>query len=740
VCWAFRTEFPGLQEQAHLLVMVCSSCGDRASRAGQNTDNRIEKYIEVEDLTPPIARPREHTESHHGFTLTDPYHWLKDPGYPDVNDEEILAYLSAENSYFEKHMAPLQPLVDVLFEELKARQVLDDTGLPWREDNFWYQWRYDKQAQYRTWWRQPYQADRAIDEQAWSLYLDEPALAADLDYFRLGSMSISDDGKLLAYSTDTDGSERYRLRIRDLTTGIDLYDVADNAIGAAQWSPDGTTLFYTVVSEQWRPHQIWRHAVRKTADTERRSDTLIFEEADESFFVGMGRTQSDAYLVISSADHVTSEIHLLPLATPDQAPALVVPRRTGHEVSIDHQPGRFWILSNRDHKNFSLYVTDELTPGEEHWKPVFSGDDRHYLTGHACFADQVVVALRIDGLEQIQIRPNQGEPYLISFPQPVYSAGLGTNAMFELSELRLSYSSMTTPNTIFDYDLSNRTLVERKVQQIPSGYDATQYTSERVMVTSRDGVQIPVSLVYNNACPPSSARPLHLYAYGAYGASIDPTFSTARLSLLNRGITYAIAHVRGGDDLGYHWYEGGKLTQRTNTFNDFVDAARDLIDRNYTGAGNISISGGSAGGELMGAVVNQAPELWRAVVADVPFVDVLNTMLDASLPLTPMEWPEWGNPIDDPQAYELIQSYSPYDQLKEGAYPPMLVTAGLNDPRVTYWEPAKYVAKLRTLKTDDNILMLKTNMGAGHGGKSGRFDSLKEIAEEYAFILHTLRK
>ncbi|MDA1074779.1 MAG: S9 family peptidase [Proteobacteria bacterium] len=694
------------------------------------------KFTVSDRSAPPVAERRPHAATYHGITLEDSYHWLKDPDYPQVSDPDVLAYLKAENAYFEQQMEPLAPLIESLFTELKNRQVLDDSSVPWRANNFMYQWRYSPDAQYRTWWRKPYLEDAVeTGAQAWTLILDEPALAEGHEYFRLGGMSISEDGRLLAYSIDTNGSERFMLRIRDLTTGEDRSTRIENTSGSPQWSADARHLFYTVVNDQWQPYQVWRHDL----DTSK-PDQLVYEEEDEAFFVGLSRTQSDAYLIIASGDHVTSEIRILAADQPLAQPVLIAPRRSGHEIDIDHQPGWFWIRSNRNHKNFSLFRAPQTDPQEARWQSVLEGDDRHYLTGHVSFKNEVVVTARIDGLDQIQIRPTNADPYLITFPESAYSADLGTNLMFDAPMLRLNYTSMVTPNTVYDYDLTNRALIERKVQVIPSGYDKTLYHTQRLLAPARDGAMIPISIVSRRDNPAGKPGPLHLYGYGAYGMAVDPSFSTSRLTLLDRGFSYAIAHIRGGDEMGYHWYEAGKLNKRTNTFNDFVDVARYLIKERYTQAGSISISGGSAGGELMGAVVNAAPELWGGVVAHVPFVDVLNTMLDTSLPLTPIEWPEWGNPIEDAQAFALIRSYSPYDQLKTGAYPPMLVTAGLNDPRVTYWEAAKYVAKLRTLKTDANVLLLKTNMGAGHGGKSGRFDSLREVAQEYAFLLNSVDK
>jgi oligopeptidase B len=443
-------------------------------------------------------------------------------------------------------------------------------------------------------------------------------------------------------------------------------------------------------------------------------------------------------VIVSSGDHVTSEVFYLPADDPTAELRAFAPRRTGHEFSVDHGDGWFWFLSNAAHKNFALLRAPEATPDESRWQTLMAGTDEQYLTWFMRLRGRLVLGERIDGLEQVRVIEDAGSNYLIEFPEAAHTVGPGTNAEYDTDRLRLRYESMVTPGTVFDHLFATCTLETRKVQVIPSGYDASRYATERLTAVARDGARVPVSIVYRKGLRRDGSAPLYLYGYGAYGSAIMPGFSASRLSLLDRGFVYAIAHIRGGDDLGYAWYEAGKLDQRTNTFNDFVDVARYLIEAGYTRSGRIAIAGGSAGGELMGAVVNQAPELWGAVAAHVPFVDVLNTMLDASLPLTPIEWPEWGNPIEDPAAFRLIHSYSPYDQLRPGRFPPMLVTAGLNDPRVTYWEPAKYVAKLRTLKQDDRWLLLKTNMDAGHGGQSGRYDALLELAEEYAFMLVSL--
>ena len=685
---------------------------------------------------PPVAEPRAHTFTVHGITVEDPYHWLKDQGYPEVDDPDVLAYLEAENAYFEAVMAPHKELVDTLYAEIKARQKPDDAKVPVREGDHYYQWRFEAQGQYRIWSRWPVDgpnADEGPTAEA-TVILDEPALAKSVDYFRLGALSVSNDGRLMAYSTDTSGGERFTLRIKDLATGELADEAIDNTSDSPVWSADDKSFFYTVLDDNWRPFQVRRHVLGTKAD----DDPVIYEEQDPGFFIGVGLTSSKRFVVISTGDHVTSEVRLIPTDAPEADPLLVAGRRDEHYYIVDHQGDRFVIRTNDTHKNNRLVTAPEDDPTEAGWRTLVPGSDRHYLQGFQAFADFIALEERVDGLDQLRLIDRTGESRYLDFPEAAYSVGIGDNREFEVRTLRLGYESMVTPDTVFDYDLDEDTLRTRKVREIPSGYDASAYVTERVMAPARDGVRVPVSIVRRAGTPTDGSAPLYLYGYGAYGSGMSPAFSTTRLSLLDRGFIYAIAHIRGGDELGHHWYEAGKLDRRTNTFNDFVDVARFLIDEGYTGVGRIAIAGGSAGGELMGAVVNQAPELWGAVAAHVPFVDVLNSMLDTSLPLTPIEWPEWGNPIEDKAAFEYIRSYSPYDQLKPGSYPPILVTAGLNDPRVTYWEPAKYVAKLRTLKEDDNPLLLKTNMGAGHGGKSGRFDSLYEVAEEYAFVLWSL--
>ncbi|WP_246203064.1 S9 family peptidase [Sphingomonas lacunae] len=683
----------------------------------------------------PIAARKPHSASHHGRTLSDDYAWLRDPGYPEVKDTEVLAHLEAENRWFEAHMAPHQPLLDRLYEELKGRIKEEDRSVPAREGD-WLYWReFAEGAQYRTWWRRPADAPEGSGHEC---ILDEPALAEGHDYFRLGAFAVSPDGRTLAYSTDTDGSERFTVHLRDLASGDLLPDTIPSTLSSLAWTADSRGLLYGLANAQWRTDNARLHWV----GSDPAEDIELFREADEGFRVDVGVTQSERFLVITTGDHETSEVRLLPADNPLAEPILVAARRKGVEYAVEDHGETLFIHTNDSHPNFRLATAPLADPGK--WTGLIEGSDRFYMTDVTTFADFYVVEGREDGLDQIEVRyyDDPARVERIAFPEASYDAGLSENPEWCTGTLRLGYESMVTPGTVYDYDVKARSLTVRKVQEVPSGYEASLYATTRLMVTARDGTAVPVSLVWKRAGEAEGAlpqdRPLHLYGYGAYGIAIPPGFSTNRLSLLDRGFVYAIAHIRGGDDLGRHWYQSGKLTQRTNTFHDFIDIAEALVDRGVTRPGRISIAGGSAGGELVGAAINMAPQLWGAAVAHVPFVDVLNTMLDASLPLTPGEWPEWGNPIEDVAAYDLIASYSPYDQVSAQAYPPLMVTAGLNDPRVTYWEPAKWVAKLRATRTNDATLILKTNMGAGHGGKSGRFESLKEDAEEMAFILTEL--
>ncbi|WP_133365952.1 S9 family peptidase [Qipengyuania sediminis] len=674
-------------------------------------------------IRPPQAARKPHSYTHHGVTIEDPYHWLRDPGYPQVTDPEILAHLQAENAWFEHRMAPQAALVETLFQEMKGRIKEADRSVP-QKDGDWVYWiQFEEGAQYKTWWRRP------VAGGDHELILDEPGLSAGHAYFRLGALSVSPSGRLLAYSTDTDGSERYMIRFRDLSTGEVLADTVEDSIGAIVWSAAEDAVLYSLSDENWRHRTIKLHRL----GTPSTDDAVIYHDPDEAFSCSVSLGAQERWIILAAGDHETSEVRLIPAADPLAEPILVRPRAKGVEYAVDVRDDTLFVHTNDTHENFRLATAPFSAPGE--WTTLIEGSDAFYLTGVDLFRDFYVIEGRRGGLDQIELRyyndPARVEP--IAFPEASYSAGLGDNPEWAMERLRLSYESMVSPATVYDYHIAERRLEALKVQEIPSGYNSSLYRTERIEIAARDGTMVPVSVMMRRDREPGG--PLYLYGYGAYGIAIDPGFGTARLSLVDRGFAYAVAHIRGGDDLGRAWYKAGKLDQRTNAFNDFVDVAHGLIERGYTAEGRIAIAGGSAGGELMGAAINQAPELFGAVAAHVPFVDVLNTMLDASLPLTPGEWPEWGNPIEDRAAFDLIRSYSPYDQVRAQAYPPLLVTAGLNDPRVTYWEPAKWVAKLRECRTNEAELLFKINMGAGHGGKSGRFDSLREVAEEYAFIL-----
>jgi len=712
------------------------------------------------NLTPPVAPIKPHTFSHHGDTVSDPYFWLKDPGYPEVNDEEILGYLRQENDYYESVTKDDKPQIEALFEEIKGRMREDDEGVPYSQGCYDFRWAFTPGQQYRTWFYRV----RGLTDDDWNVLFDENVAAEGLEYFKLGTIAVSPDGRFMATSVDDNGSERFTVRVKNLETGEMLAEELAETSGEVVWAGDSQTFFYVKVSKEWRPYQVRGHVLG--TDAGGTDDPIIYEESSSSFFIHIHETSSEDYLVIRAADHVTAENHILDLKIPDliRKKGSLVPksasstlifddknlicasrRRENHDYSIDHASdgvdGQFVIRSNKNHMNYGVFTSLDVL--EESWAEQLCGNETRYIRGVQAFDFFVAVEDRIDGLDQITLLSPDGSACQIPMEEAVYEVGLANNTESGQAFVRLGFSSLLTPPTVLDVPVSLASgkvspgePTVRKVQEIPSGYDRSKYRSERLMITARDGARVPVSLVYRADWQKKTSAPMHLYGYGAYGLGISPSFSAPRLSLLDRGFIYAIAHVRGGDELGKGWYESGKLETRINTFNDFIDVAKSLTEQGYAASGGISISGGSAGGELMGAVLNQAPELFKGAVLHVPFVDVLNTMLDADLPLTPIEWPEWGNPIEDAGAYANIKSYCPYTNMEAKAYPPMLVTGGLNDPRVTYWEPAKWTAKMRSLETDDNLLMMKINMGAGHGGKSGRFERYYEVAEEYMFLLN----
>jgi oligopeptidase B len=674
---------------------------------------------------PPVAEQRPYSFERHGVTIQDPYHWLRDSSYPTVDDPDVLSYLRAENAYFEAAMAPHRQLTDTLFAEMRGRIPEDDSSVPQRDGEWNYWWAFSPGAQYRTWYRLPLMAGGAPQT-----VFDEAAEAQGKQYFRMGALQVSPDGRYAAVMVDDDGSERFQLRIREIATGRDVETVTEVGIGAPVWTADSRGIVFTEVNDNWRSYRARLHRLGQPAA----SDRTLYEETENiAFAVGVGLTQDRRWIMIQTGENSSNETRFVPADNAEAPPVLIARRRPNIQYSVDSSHGKFWIVTNDDHINFRLAEADPATPGS--WRTVIPGSDTVYIRGVTAFRDHLAVTERVNGLDQIRLRTYAGQERRIPFPEASYTVGLGNNPEYAPAAYRLNYSSMVTPPTTYDYHPAENRLESRKVQRIPSGYDPSQYVTERILIAARDGKQIPVSIVYRRGFRKNGQGRVYLYAYGAYGIATQPGFSTNRISLLDRGYAFAIAHIRGGDEMGYGWYLDGTRTHRTNPFNDFVDVGRGLIQRRYTRAGRIAAQGGSAGGELMGAVVNQAPELFGAVVADVPFVDVVNTMLDETLPLTPGEWNEWGNPITDATAFRYMLSYSPYDNVTRQAYPPMLITGGLNDPRVTYWEPAKWNARLRAMRTDRNLQLMKINMGAGHGGQSGRWTRLREVAEAYTFVL-----
>jgi oligopeptidase B len=682
-------------------------------------------------MKPPVARRGTHRFKLHGITLEDPYAWIRDKGYPKVEDPEVLAYLKAENAYFEDRMRAQSMLVEALYEQMKGRIKEDDASVPYADGDWMYWWAFETGGQYRNWYRKPRgtaDGDRSADQ----LLLSEPKLAEGKEYFRLGTLDVSPDGKLMAYSTDTDGSERYVLVVQDIASGQVLETVAKDSLGQVVWQADSKALVWAQASAEWRPTKIWLHRLGASRGTE---SELLYEEKEAGFWVQPSLTQDRRRILLNSYTQTTNEVRMLDAADPSRPAVLIRPRKTDVRYSVDARADTLFVLTNDDHVNFRIATAPVSAPGD--WTTLIAGSNDVYLTDMTAFASFLAIEERMQGLEQIRILWPDGRDQRVKFPEASYTASLGTNAEPDTKALRINYSSMITPATVFDYQLPFQTLVTKKVQEIPSGYDPSQYATERLMAPARDGTRVPVSVVYRKDYVKDGSKPLHVYGYGSYGIATPPSFSAARLSLLDRGFAYAIVHTRGGDDQGYQWYLDGKLEKRENTFNDFVDGTRYLNKQGFGRHGFNSASGGSAGGWLMGAVVNQAPDMWKAIVAHVPFVDIVNTMVDDTLPLTPGEWPEWGDPRHDEVVLKRLIRLSPYDQTVPMNYPAMMITGGLSDPRVTYWEPAKWAARIRAVKTDNNVLLLKINMGAGHGGKSGRFDRLREQAEEFAFILAT---
>ncbi|HLY99475.1 MAG TPA: S9 family peptidase [Candidatus Angelobacter sp.] len=672
---------------------------------------------------PPVAK-KNHTENHiNGGTLVDDYRWLRDKSNP-----EVAQYLEAENAYADAVMKPTEALQKKLYDEMLSHIKETDVTVPYREGGYFYYSRWEAGKQYPIFARKKNGLD--APEQ---ITIDQNELAKGEQFMAVGAYEVSDDGNLLAYSTDNTGFRQYNLHVRDLRTGKDLPDTAEKT-GSVVWANDNQTVFYTVEDPAKRQYRLYRHKLGTSG-----SDELVYEEKDERFDVSAGKSRSGKFIFMILGSHTTSEVWYLEADHPEGKWKMIAPRVQDVEYYADHIGDEFYIRTNDKGRTFRLVTAPIATPEKNNWKEIVPVRPDVMISDFEPFQDFYVLVERENGLPQLTVVDlASGAKQRIAYPEPVYSAGAQINREYKTKQFRYAYQSLITPASVYDYDVEKHTSTLLKRTEVPGGYDQSLYNSERVWAVASDGTKVPVSVVYRKDLKkPDGSNPLYVYAYGSYGFSLPVNFGSSRLSLLDRGVVMAFAHIRGGGDLGKPWHDAGRMMNKMNTFTDFIDCTEYLVSHKYGSRNKIAIEGGSAGGLLMGAVTNLRPDLYKAVVSHVPFVDVMNTMLDASLPLTVGEYEEWGNP-NEKQFYNYMVKYSPYDNLKKAAYPAMLVKTSFNDSQVMYWEPAKYTAKLRTLKTDHNVLLLKTNMAAGHGGSSGRYDHLKEIAFDYAFILTQL--
>jgi oligopeptidase B len=684
---------------------------------------------------PPVAERRPVAVTRHGETIEDPYAWLRAENWqevmraPETLDPAIRAYLEAENAYAEAALAPVAELRGTLYEEMKGRIKEDDSTVPTPDGDFEYYMRYETGAQHPIFCRRPtgiVEAERVL--------LDGNREAEGAAFFQVAAFTHNYSHTHLAYAIDLNGSEYYTISVKEIESGRVLPQRIEGSAGSIVWAGDNRTFFYTARDESLRPSKVFRHRI----DADPADDVLVYEETDPKFIIRLGTTLDRRFVILQMSDHSdTSEVRLIDMHAPASAPVVFAERATGVSYSVESHGERFLIHTNDgDAVDFKIAETPLDKTARDNWVDVLPHEPGRLIRDIAVFAGHLVRLERVDGLPRVVVRRlADGAEHTIDFEEAAYALGLYHGYEFETTTLRFDYSSMATPARIYDYDMESHARVLRKEQQVPSGHDPHDYVTGRIMAKAKDGEDVPVSVLRHKTTPLDGTAPVLLYGYGSYGHAIDASFSTSRLSLVDRGFVYAIAHIRGGTDRGYRWYLDGKMAKKMNTFTDFIAAAEGLIATKHTSAGRIVAHGGSAGGLLVGAVANLRPDLFAAIVAEVPFVDVVNTICDASLPLTPPEWDEWGNPIEDEGAYRTMKSYSPYDNVEAKTYPAMMVTAGVSDPRVTYWEPAKWVARLRALKTDDRLLILRTNMEAGHGGASGRFERLEEIARIYAFIL-----
>lgn len=674
---------------------------------------------------PPRATPKPHSLEIHGNVRVDDYYWLRDRDRPEVR-----AYIDAENAYVREVMAHTGAFEDRLFNEIKARIKQTDMSVPYRDGAYSYYRRFEEGKEYKIYCREPIERCQENEH----IILDVNRLAAGHEYCDVGCWWVSPNARLLAYAVDMVGRREYTIRVRNLETGTELDDVIPDVTANVIWAADNRTIFYARHDPNTlRAYQIYRHRLG-TAPT---ADVLVFEETDDAFNCGVGLSRSKQFLMIASFQTLTTEYRYLDASTPEGAFSTFLERERGHEYELDHFRGRFYIKTNALARNFRLMETDERRPEREHWRELIPHREDVLIESFEMFRNHLVLEERRDGLAQIRIRswtPSQDDEHVIAFDESAYDASVDTNRETDTTTLRFGYSSMTTPLSIYDYDMTTRARTLLKREEVLGDFDPSRYETVRLTADASDGARIPISLVRRRDAPGAGSAPLLLYGYGAYGISMEPTFRSSRLSLLDRGFTFAIAHIRGGEELGRAWYDDGKLLKKKNTFTDFIACAEYLIAEEFTATDRIFAMGGSAGGLLMGAVVNMRPDLFHGVVAQVPFVDVLTTMLDESIPLTTGEYDEWGNP-NDPQYYDYIRSYSPYDNIDVVTWPHILVMTGLHDSQVQYWEPAKWVAKRRSMITDKRRLLLKTNMEAGHGGPSGRYRQYRELALQYTFLL-----
>lgn len=674
---------------------------------------------------PPIAKVAPKADTLHGETRIDNYYWLRDRSNP-----KVIKYLENENSYTKAVMKHTEAFQKKLYEEMVGRIKETDLTVPAREDDYFYYSRTEEGKQYSIYCRK-----KGSPEAEEKILLDVNDLAAGHEYCGLAALLVSPHHRLLAYTVDTTGTEVYTLYIKDLSSGQVLRDTIHEMSGSLEWANDNNTIFYTTLDEAKRPHKLFRHEL----GTDQKDDSLIYHEKDEAFHLDITKTRNKDYLLMFLGSMTTTEVHYLRTDNPTGTFKVIHPRQHEIEYYVSHRGDRFFIRTNDQAKNFRLMEAPVLRPSRMNWKEVIQHRDSVKIEGIDLFQNHLVVYERGKGLKQLRIiNLVSNEVHYAEFPEPVYAFWAGRNREFDTNLLRFTYMSLVTPRSVYDYDMETRRRELKKQYEVLGGYDPDQYQSERVFATASDGTEIAISMVYRKGMVKDGTNPLLLYGYGAYGFSMEAGFSCNRLSLLDRGFIYAIAHIRGGGEMGRYWYDQGRLLNKRNTFTDFIACAEHLIAEKYTSPDNLVISGVSAGGLLMGAVTNMRPDLFKAVVAEVPFVDVINTMLDESIPLTVIEYEEWGNP-NDKQYFDYINSYSPYDNVEAKDYPHILITAGLNDARVQYWEPAKWTARLRALRTDDNLLLLKTKMGAGHGGASGRYDYLADVAFKYVFILDLFR-